>query len=158
MRSRGTTVELTPTEARLVARMLELGRMGGRVGELEVADLAEVAVDRLLGDQPLDQLVGVERLPVERLAGLLAVALDELAGAPLVAGVDDAAVPRRGAPAQRVGLEQRDGDAAARQLAGGVDARVAATDDDDIGASAAASRPERSGSGGIDACQNARRS
>ena len=50
--------------------MLELGHMGGRVRELEVADLAEVAIDGLLGDQPLHELVGVERLLVERLAGL----------------------------------------------------------------------------------------
>ena len=112
--------------------MLELGRMGRRIGELEVADLPEVAIDGLLVDQPLHELVGIERLPVERLAGLDPVALDELAGAPFVAGVDDAAVPRRRAPTQGVGLEQSDGDAPARELAGGHDARVATTDHDDI--------------------------
>ena len=108
--------------------------------------------------EPLDELVGIERLLVERLAGLGAVALDELAGAPLVAGVDDAAVARRGAPSQRVGLEQGDRDAPARQLAGGVDARVAATDHDDIrlGGQVAARRGRAAA--GIDACQKARRS
>ena len=112
--------------------MLELGRVCRRVGELEVADLPEVAIDGLLVDQPLHELSGIERLPVERLAGIDPVALDELAGAPLVAGVDDAAVPRGRAPSQRMGLEQRDRDAPARQLAGGHDARVATTDHDDI--------------------------
>ena len=113
--------------------MLELGDVRRRVSELEVAAFAEVAVDRLLGDEPFHQLVGVERLAVERLARLLTVALDQLPGAPLVAGMDDAAVPRGGAPAQRVRLEEGDGDPAPGQLPGRVDPRVAATDHDDVG-------------------------
>ena len=49
-----------------VAGVLELGDVRRGVRELEVTDLAEVAVDRLVGDQPLDELVRVERLAVER--------------------------------------------------------------------------------------------
>ena len=43
--------------------MLELGQVRGRVRELEVADLAEVAVDGLVGDQPLDELVASRASP-----------------------------------------------------------------------------------------------
>ena len=68
MRSRGTIVELDTDRGEALAGMLELGHVRRRVGELEVADLAEVAVDRLLGDQALDELVGVERLAVQRRA------------------------------------------------------------------------------------------
>ena len=75
IRSRGTNVGLDArSTARLAPRVLELVDVRRRVRELEVADLAEVAVDRLVGDQPLDRLVAVERLAVERPAGLLAVA------------------------------------------------------------------------------------
>ena len=80
--------------------MLKLLDVRRRVGELEMADLAEVAVDRLVGDQPLDGLVAIERLAVERSPGVVAVAPDQLARAPLVAGVDDPAVPGRGAEAE----------------------------------------------------------
>ena len=111
--------------------------------------LAEVAVDRLVGDQPLDGLVAVERLAVERPPGLLAVALDQLARTPLVARVDDAAVARRGAPAERLRLEERDRDAAPGELARRVDPGVAAADDDDVGRCPAAAGPTRSGSAGI---------
>ena len=55
-----------PTEARLSRSCSRLGHVRRRVGELEVADLAEVAVDRFVGDQPLDRLVAGERLAVER--------------------------------------------------------------------------------------------
>ena len=132
IRSRGTTVDVTPTEARLVARMLELGDVRRRIRELEVADLAEVAIDRLVGDEPLHQVVRVERLAVERRAGLLAVALDELAGAPLVAGVDDAAVPGRGAPAERVGLEQVTATPRRASSRAALMPGISATDDDDV--------------------------
>ena len=106
--------------------------MRRRIRELEVAAFAEVAVDRFLGDQPLDRLVAVEGLAVERVARLLAVALDQLARAVLVAGMDDPAVARRRAPAERPGLEERDRDPAPCQLAGRVDPGVAAADDDDV--------------------------
>ena len=72
-------VALDADEGEALAGVLQLGHVRGRVGELEVADLAEVAVDGLVGDQPLDRLVAVERLLVERAAGVLAVAPDELA-------------------------------------------------------------------------------
>ena len=74
--------------------------------QLEVADLAERAVDRLVGDEPLDRLVALEGVAIERAAGLLAVAFDQLAGTPLVARMDDPAVAGRGPEAERVRLEQ----------------------------------------------------
>ena len=98
-----------------------------------MADLAEVAIDRLLDDQPLDELVRVERLLVERPAGLRSVALDELAGAPLVAGMDDAAVPRRRTPTERMCLQERDPHSPACQLSRGGDPGIAPADDHDIG-------------------------
>ena len=73
--------------------MLEVVHVGGGVRQLERAVLAPVAVDRLLGDQPANEVEGVERVPVERGAGLVAVAAEQVGRAPLVAGVDDAAVP-----------------------------------------------------------------
>ena len=79
--------------------------MRRRVGEVEVAVLAELAVDALVGDQPLDELEGIERLAEQLPAGLFAIALDELPRAPLVARVDDPAVPRRAAEAERLGLD-----------------------------------------------------
>ena len=81
-------------------RVLELANVRRRVGELEVPDLAEIAVDRLVGDQPLDRLVAVERLAVQGGAGLLAVPVDQLARPPLVARVHDPAVARGGPEAQ----------------------------------------------------------
>ena len=89
-------------------------------------------VDRLVGDQPLDERVGVERVAEQGLAGLLAVALDERPRSPLVAGMDDAAVAGRAAEAERLGLDERDAGAAPGQLAGRGDPGVAATDDDDV--------------------------
>ena len=72
--------------------------------------------------------------------------------------MDDAAVARRGAPAQRVRLEERD-----RRPRAGASSRAAL-----IPAyrrrrrrrrpTSGRGRPDRSGSGGIDACQNERRS
>jgi hypothetical protein len=128
---RGTDAD----ESQTLASMLELWRMRRRVRQLEVTDLAKVAVDRLLGDQLLHEPIGVERLTVERLAGLGAVALDEVAGAPLVARMDDAAVTGRRAPAERVRLDERDGHAAPGQLASRGDAGVAAPDHHDLGLS-----------------------
>ena len=122
-----------PDERQAVAGVLELRDVARGVGQLQVAHLAELAVDRVLVDEPLDRLVAVERLLVQRPAGVLAVALDEVAGAPLVAGVDDAAVAGRRAEPERLRLEQRDLDPAGRQFAGGVDPGVAATDHDDVG-------------------------
>ncbi len=100
IRSRGTTVGLDAHDGEALPGVLELLDVRRRVGQLQVAGLAEVAVDRLVGDQPLDGLVAVERLAIERPAGLLAVARDQLARAPLVAGVDDPAVAGR-APRSR---------------------------------------------------------
>src|SRR4051812_19414141 len=87
-----------------------------RVCQLDVARLPELAVDPLLADQTLDGLERRERVVVERRAGRLTVASDELARAPLVPGMDDAAVPGRGPPAERLGLEQGHGDVASREL------------------------------------------
>ena len=89
-------------------------------------------VDRLVGDQPLDERVGVERVAEQGLAGLVAVALDERPRSPLVAGMDDAAVAGRAAEAERLGLDERDAGAAPGQLAGRGDPGVAAADDDDV--------------------------
>ena len=44
-------------------RLLEPRDMGRRVREHEVAALAEVAVDRLIGDELLDERVRGERIP-----------------------------------------------------------------------------------------------
>ena len=49
-------------EGEVVPRALELADVRRRIRQLEVPDLAEVAVDRLVGDQPLDGLVAIERL------------------------------------------------------------------------------------------------
>ena len=155
--SRGTIIDSTPIAARLARCCSRWTMCSAGPGELEVAALAEVAVDRLLRDQPLDGLVAVERVLVERRPELLAVALDQLARAPLVARVDDPAVAGRGAPAERVRLEQGDRHAPTRELAGGVDAGIAATDDDHV-RGAGRSRPERSGRAGIVALHNERRS
>jgi hypothetical protein len=114
-------------------RLPKVRRVRRCPGEVEVAALAELAVDRLLGDQPLDEVVGIHRLAEQRAAGLVAVPVDQLLRSPLVAGVDDAAVASRAAKAEVLGLEQRDRGAGARQDAGGVDPGVAATDDDDVG-------------------------
>ncbi len=57
-------------QARLL--LLEVDHVLAGPGELEVAAFAEVAVDRLLGDQALDRLVAVERVLVERRPELLA--------------------------------------------------------------------------------------
>ena len=89
---------LDADERQRLASVFQLRGVGRRVGQLEVADLAELAVDCLVGDQPLDRLVAVERLLVQRAAGVVAIAPDEVLGTPLVAGVDDAAVP--GGPPQ----------------------------------------------------------
>ena len=125
-------------EGEVLPGVLELPDVRWCVRQLEVADLAEVAVDRLVGDQPLDGLVAVEGLAIERPPGVLAVAGDQLARAPLVAGMDDPAVPGRRPEAERLGLEQRDRDPAAGQLPRRVDARVSAADHDDVGACPAA--------------------
>ena len=128
----GRASRSTPDDASAVAGVLELLDVRRRVGELEVAALAELAVDRLVGDEPLDGLVAVEGLAVQRPAGLVAVALDQLARAPLVAGMDDPAVARRRAPAERLRLEERHRRAAGEHSRRGADARVPATDDDDV--------------------------
>ena len=76
-------------------------------GEDDVAGPDEVGVDRALAQRG-HVLVGVDRLAVQALATLRAVLLDEPAERRLVARVDHAAVARRGAPAQALGLEQHD--------------------------------------------------
>src|SRR6185437_12357888 len=73
------------------------------------------------------------RVAIERAAGLLTVAVDELARTPFVARMDDPAVAGRGPEAERVRLEQGHRAAGPGELAGGVDARIAAADDDDVG-------------------------
>src|SRR6187397_3138573 len=109
--------------------VLEARDVRGRVRQLEVSSLAEVAIDRFLGDQPLDGLVAGECLAVEGVASLLAVALDQLGRSPLVAGVDDATVAGRRTPAQRPGLEKRHGHSPAGEFTGRIDPGVPATDD-----------------------------
>ena len=74
--------------------------MRRRVGEVEVAALAELAVDRLVGDQPLDERVGVERLAEQRRARSPRRSARSAPRAPLVAGMDDAAVAGRAAEAR----------------------------------------------------------
>ena len=97
---------LDPHRGQAVALLREARHVRLRERELEVTALAEITVDRLVGDEPFDGLVAVERLAVERAARLRAVPPDQLARTPLVAGMDDAAVAGRGAPAQRPCLEQ----------------------------------------------------
>jgi len=103
------------------------------IRKLEMADLAEVAVDRVFGDEPLHRVVAVECLAIQGPAGLLAVATDQLPRTPLVAGMDDPAVPGGRAEPQADRLQQRHRRAPAGQFPGRVDAGVAAADDDDVG-------------------------
>jgi hypothetical protein len=102
------------------------------VGQLEVPVLAELGVDPLARDQVAHVGVGVERLAVQRPALLLAVAPDQRLGAPLVARVDDPAVPGARPPAELVRLEHGDPRSLLREPAGRGDAGVAATDHDRV--------------------------
>ena len=72
--------------------------------------------------------------------------------------MDDPAVAGRAAEAERLGLDERDGGAAAGELACRSDPRVAAADDDDV--DRVRQRPVRAGpaAAGIVACQYGRRS
>ena len=112
--------------------VLELGDMRWRIRELEVADLAEVAIDGLIGDEPLDQRVGVERLAVQSATRGLAEPLQQVGRPPLVPGVHDAAVAGRCPPTKRVCLEERRRDAASCKLARRVDAGVPTADHDHV--------------------------
>src|SRR5206468_824595 len=99
---------------------------GRRPGRIQIATLPELAVDSLVGDHALDELIAVHRFAEQRPARVLAVALDELVGAPLVARVDDPAVARRAPESEILGLEERHLCPSAGQHAGGVDPRVPA--------------------------------
>ena len=110
----------------------EVVRVRGGPGKVEEAALAELARDLLIVDQLLDQSVGVERLAIERAARVVAVALEQLGRAPLVARVHDSAIPGRPAEPELLGLEERDGGARPGEHPGGVDPGVPAADDDDI--------------------------
>jgi len=112
--------------------VLEPGDVRWCIRQFDVTDLAEVAGDRLFGDEPLDGLVAIERLAIEGAAGVGAVALDQLGRPPFVAGVDDPAVARGSAPPERLRLKHGDRDAASRQFAGRVDPGISAADDDDV--------------------------
>ena len=122
-----------PDEGQAVTGVLELRDVARGVGQLQVAHLPELALDRVLVDEPLHGLVPVERLLVQRPSGVLAVARDEVPGAPLVPGVDDAAVARGRSEPERLRLEESDLDPAGRKLAGGVDPGIAAADHDHVG-------------------------
>ncbi len=108
-----------------------LGGVGGLPAGLEVAG-GELAVDAVPGDQLLDQAVGLES-DVPDLAGIVA------AEGPLVfahrgagAGGELAAVAPRGAPAQPVGLDEDDVEAALGQVQRRREPGIAAADDADI--------------------------
>jgi hypothetical protein len=119
-------------EREAVARVVEVGHVAVPVGELEVAVLAEVRVDAVARDRVADVLIALERLAEQRAAALLAVAPDQLARPPLVARMDDPAVPRARAPAQLVRLDERHLRPLLGEAPRGRDTRVAATDDNDV--------------------------
>src|SRR5207245_2329046 len=99
---------LDPELAESLDRLLQSPGVRRRPGEVQVAALAELALDRLVDDEPLQERVGVQCLLEERPAGLIAIALDELRRAPFVARMDDPTVPGRAAETELLGLEERD--------------------------------------------------
>ena len=110
------------------------GGVGGRPGEREMARAHVIAIDRLVAHERLDQIEGVDRRAVEPIAQLGAVAGAQRARAPLEPGVDHPAVARRGAPAERLGLQDGDARPAARDVERGGDAGIAAAHDGDVDA------------------------
>ena len=78
-----------------------------RPGEIEVAALAELAVDGLVGDQPLDERRSASMVSRKQRPGRSPRRSARRAPrAPLVAGVDDPAVAGRAAEAELLGLER----------------------------------------------------
>jgi hypothetical protein len=113
--------------------VMQLLDVGWRVGELEVANLAEIAIDRLVDDQALDGGVAIEGFLVQEQTGFRAVTPNQLRRAPLVAGMHDAAIARGRAIPKVPGFDERDGHASPGQFTRRVDPAVAPTDDDHVG-------------------------
>src|SRR5919197_4740025 len=114
-------------------RLLEVMQVGRGIRELEVPALPKLAVDLLVRDHLLEELVPVERLAVQGAAPLPAIAAHELGRTPLVARMDNAAVARRRAPAERARLDEHDARALLGETPRRRDARVPPAHDHDVG-------------------------
>ena len=76
-------------EGEPVTGVLQLRNVRRSVGELQVADLTELAIDLLVRDEALDGLIAVQRLLIQRSSGVVAVARDEFLGAPFASSLTD---------------------------------------------------------------------
>ena len=122
-----------PSGPELVELLLEAFQLARRPGDDGETRAPVVAVEALVGHEPLGGEEGVDTVLEQPVAELGSVPLAERRSAPLQAGMEDAAIPGAGPPTQRVALQDRDTRPGARQLERRHGPRVAASHDDDVG-------------------------